>query len=264
MAGASINELRDMMGYSLLSVLMDNKLNQDVESKNIYYLNGELKDLNNNTDLYNVLPTYFEDEIEVIKTQNELASLLVKLTKIRRERAEIIQNNYEPIFVFIHKLQTFSDMFKDTYKLYDLDETTKKEELSSSSGFNFSFNLSNSMTNNSSQNNRMSFQAMFNELLSRGSDCGIHFIFSLNTPSSISEIERELKTCTNKVFIKGVRNEDIMNTLGSSRMVTGLSIEGLGYSFVNNDMNKFKMYKYEFVNDKEWLEKLINNYKKIR
>ena len=263
-AGASVEELRDMMGYSLLSVLLENKLNSSVESKNIYYINGELKDLNNPEDLYYVLPNAFSDDIEVVDSQNEFASLMVKLLKIRRERSEVIQNYYEPIFVFIHKLQAFADMFKDNYKLYDLNDEPKKQEISSSSGFNFGFNFGGSSSGSSNQNNRMSFQAMFNELLSRGSDCGIHFVFSMNTPSSVSEIEKEMKTCTNKVFIKGVRQEDTMSMLSSSRQLTGLSIEGLGYAFVNNDMNKFKMYRYDSKTDKEWLLELISNYKKIK
>lgn len=265
MAGASTDELRNMMGYSLLSVILENKLNKSIKSKNIYYVNGELKDSSNSEDLYYVLPDLFSENIEVIDTQNGLSSLMIKLLKIRRERAEIIQKEYEPIFVFINKLQVFADMFKDVYKLYDLDEENNtKENLTTSSGFNFNFSFGNNGGNNSSQNNKMSFQAMFNELLSRGSDCGIHFVFSMNTPSSISEIEKELKTCANKVFIRGVRQEDTISMLNNSRQLTGLSIEGLGYAFINNDMNKFKIYKYNPTTDKNWLLNLIDKYKNLK
>ena len=105
---------------------------------------------------------------------------------------------------------------------------------------------------------------MFKEVFSQGADTGIHIVFSVDTPSSVSPIEREMAACSNKILLKGVRNDDILRIMQTARYNNAVNIEGLGYCYENNDLCKFKPYRYFDSQDAVWFKELVEKYGKLR
>lgn len=259
-AGSSVEELRDIMGFAVLSAVMDNITNKDITDykSSLYYVNGEIVAQNDSNDLFYILPDKFRDYMSVVESKQELAELFVKLLKLRRERSDRIQNKYPPVFVFINKLQAFADLFKDNMRQYDVGD--KKEDAAPSGGSLFGgFTLGMS----GEKGDKMTFTSIFNEVMGRGSDVGIHIIFSIDTPSSIGEIEKEMSSCVNKIILKGVKNDDMLRMMSSSRNGSAIRMEGLGYWYENNDLHKFKPYRYDDFKDGEWFNTLAETYKNL-
>ena len=260
MAGSSIEEIRDLMGYSMLSVLMENIKNKDIsdQKESVYYVNGEIVSKDNPNDLYYVLPEAFSQYCTAINSKRELADLFVKLLRTQRERSDRIQDEHPPIFVFIHKLQAFVDLLKDNMRQYDVSEVSEPAPAANSLFGGLTMGLSGS------GGDKMTFAAMFKEVFSQGADTGIHIVFSVDTPSSVSPIEREMAACSNKILLKGVRNDDILRIMQTARYNNAVNIEGLGYCYENNDLCKFKPYRYFDEQDAGWFKELIEKYKKLR
>lgn len=260
-AGSVVNELRDIMGFAMLSVIMENLTNKDIEvgKENLYYANGEIVSQEDANDLFYVLPEKFKDDMTVVESKQELADLFVKLLKLRRERSDKIQGKYPPVFVFINKLQSFTDLFKDNMRQYDVGD--KKEEAAPAGGSLFGgFTLGMG----GEKGDKMTFTSIFNEVMGRGSDVGIHVIFSIDTPSSISEIEKEMAACVNKIVLKGVKNDDMLRMMSSSRNSSAIRTEGLGYWYENNDLHKFKPYNYDSSADEKWFAELADKYNGLK
>lgn len=265
MAGSNVEELRDMMGYAMLSVIMENYTNSDFGASKpmVFYINGELRDPNNPNDLFYVLPSKFDDQVKQVHTQDHLIELFKMLYKTRKERYENFQAQHRPIFVFINKLQAYAELFRDTSRLIDVSDTPQeKPAVNSSTGFNFGLNFGTG-AQPAANNSKMSFAQLFNNVFGSASDLGIHFVFSIDSPSSIPELAAEMRACKNKVIIKGVAQDALMNVISANPSRLNIAIEGLGLCFVNNEIHKFKPYRYYDANDAGWFEKLANDYKNI-
>lgn len=260
MAGASIEELRDIMGYSMLSVIMENITNKDMTDlkESVYYVNGEIVSKDNPNDLFYVLPSAFEKYCTSITTKKELADLFVKLLQIQRERSDRIQDEHTPIFVFIHKLQAFVDLLKDNMRQYDVSAVPAPEPAANSLFGGLTLGLGGE------RGDKMTFASMFKEVFSQGADAGIHIIFSVDTPSGVAPIEREMAACANKILLKGVRTDDILRIMQTARYNNTVNIEGLGYCYENNDLSKFKPYRYFDAEDSGWFKELVKKYEKLR
>lgn len=261
MAGASQEELRDIMGFAMLSVIIENATNSDMPKgrENVYYVNGETIASNNPNDLFYVLPKTFEDKVTQIDSSHELVDLFIKLYKIRRQRVDRIKETYPPIFVFINKLQMFTDLFKDNMRQYDVSGTEEAPKPTGGGLFGgFTLGLGGE------KGGKLTFTSIFNEVFGRGSDVGIHLVFSVDTPSNIPEIEKEMSACVNKLIIKGVRSDDMMRMISSARSSAAIQTEGLGYWYENSDVYKFKPYRYYSENDGSWFEALGDKYNALR
>jgi hypothetical protein len=257
-AGSSTSELRSVMSFALLSTVINNKLNKDITSKEpIYYISGELEDQRLDNNILFKLPRLLPNHIKNIGNQKEIVDLFIKLLKERRNRTEDIQKVYDPMFVFVHKIQAFSDLFKDTFKTYDVSDNPQTFDggFGSSAGGGFSIGGLGGglgsplgMGSSSGGNTKMSFAAIFNEVFGRGPDVGIHVILSIDTPSSISEIEKELRNCAKKVILRGVKQEDLM-MINSGRQMSQINYNGIGYFVDSVSSRKIKIYNYN--NDKD-------------
>lgn len=260
-AGANVEVLRDMMGFSMLSVLMENRTNKDFtgdDSTQVYYFNGEVVSQKNPDDLFFVLPKYFSDTTEVLESTGDLTDALVKLHNLRKQRAENIQLKHNPVFLFINKIQEIASFFKDSSKLIDLSEKPAPVPVASSTGMGFSLGL-NLGGATSTGGNKMTFSQLFNDVFENGPNQNIHIIFSIDKPSSIPSINTVMRNCQNKVFIKGLDAEAI-TSVASFRSNINIGIEGLGVCLINNDMNKFKPYRYYSDVDEAWMVKLAESY----
>ncbi len=263
-AGANVEVLRDMMGFSMLSVLMENRTNKDFEgdeSTQVYYFNGEVVSQKNPDDLFFVLPRYFGNSTEVLNSTGDLTDALVKLHNLRKQRAENIQLKHNPVFVFINKIQEIASYFKDNSRLIDLSEKPAPAPVASSTGMGFSLGL-NLGGGASSGGNKMTFAQLFNDVFENGPNQNIHIVFSIDKPSSIPSINTAMRNCQNKVFIKGLDAEAI-TSVASFRSNINIGIEGLGVCLINNDMNKFKPYRYYSDEDQSWMVKLAESYNNL-
>lgn len=259
-AGSSIEEIRDLMGYSMLSVIMENITNKDMTElkESVYYVNGEIVSKDNPNDLYYVLPETFRKYCTAVNSKRELADLFVKLLRIQRERSDRIQDEHPPIFVFIHKLQSFVDLLKDNMRQYEVSDAPAPAAAPNSLFGGLTLGLGGE------RGDKMTFASIFKEVFSQGADAGIHIVFSVDTPSSVSPIEREMAACSNKIILKGVRNDDILRMMQTARYNNSVNIEGLGYCYENNDLCKFKPYRYFDEQDAGWFKELAEKYGKLR
>lgn len=259
-AGSSIEETRDIMGYSMLSVIMENITNKDMRDfkNSVYYVNGEIIAKDNPNDLFYILPEVFRPYCTVIDSKRELTDLFVKLIRIQRERSDRIQDEHPPIFVFIHKLQAFVDLLKDNMRQYDVSDEPTPAPASNSLFGGLTMGLGGE------RGDKMTFASIFKEVFSQGADAGIHIVFSVDTPSGVSPIEREMSACANKIILKGVRNDDMLRIMQTARYNNTVNIEGLGYCYENNDLCKFKPYRYFEEKDAEWFKALAEKYEKLR
>lgn len=262
-AGANVEELRDMMGFAMLSVEMENRTNKDCvgdTSDLIYYFNGEVVDQRNPDDLFFVLPKKMPRSTKVVATTSELKDTLVKLYNLRKKRAEDIQKTYNPVFLFINKLQEIATDFKDTSKLIDVSEKAETTApIGTSSSLGFSFGLGVGGAGAAASGNKMTFAQLFNEVFENGPNQNIHVIFSIDKPSSIPSINTAMRNCQNKVFIRGL-DADAITAVASFRSNIKITIDGLGVCLTDTEMNKFKPYRYYTDRDAAWFEQLVNDY----
>ncbi len=270
LAGSNMSEIRDIIGYALLSVIIDNVNSSPTNSQNIYYINGEYKDPEDPRDLYYVLPELFKDHISELKSADELIEIMRKLYLIRKERSSNIQQSYSPVFIFIHKLQAFIELFRsnnmiEINKPYVKENRSTDQSISKSSG-DMPAALAQYIASPSPSaimgiSEKSTFNEMFKELFMRGSDVGIHFVVSMDSPQSVREIMSELRECSNKIILKGVSPATLTNVLDTYKGVNSLNKEGIAFSYLNGELYKFKPYRYDSKTDEKWLLELRNELK---
>ncbi len=264
-AGKDMDVLRDIMGYTMLSVALENKTNSDMKEyvKSIYYFNGELI-TRNEDNLLNILPERLGDMVSKIDNAENFIETMRKLYIIRKERYLHSAENHAPIFVYIHKLQFLAELFtsSQTYSVSD-DETKDLPPINASIGGFVNMNGAQAgfgMTA-SSNSARLTFKDIFKEVWTRGSDVGIHFVVTMNEPTAIQELKPEMRECVNKVVIAGVNNESVSqmtdNYLLRDKVPTK---DGVAFYYKGNEISKFKAYRYEAEADAEWLDALLKKY----
>jgi len=268
-AGSNIGEIRDIMGYAVLSVIIDNVCSNVPPSGSIYYYNGEYKDPADPRDLYYVLPEVFSNRISEISSANDMVETMRKLYLLRRERAENIQASHSPIFVFIHKMQSLNEILQNPKRIilnepYAAGVATKNDTAHSSSisqetllteeldDIASLFQTSSSTsTCTRDSNESMDFKEIFKELFARGSDVGIHFVLSMDSPENIGGVRpTDLENCMHKIVLKGY---SYFSGSITQKAIRSLDKEGIALHAYNSENFKFKPYRYDSKNDEEWL-----------
>lgn len=268
-AGSNIGEIRDIMGYAVLSVIIDNVCSNVSPSNSIYYYNGEYKDPADPRDLYYVLPEVFSNRISEISSTSDMIETIRKLYLLRRERAENIQASHSPIFVFIHKMQALNEILLSPKRImlnepYVAGVSTKDDASSTSPisqtnlllqelGDNVSPFVTSTSTSMYTGDNTESidFKEMFKELFARGSDVGIHFILSMDSPENIGGVRpTDLDNCVHKIVLKGY---SYISGSITQKTIRSLDKEGIALHAYNGDNFKFKPYRYDSKSDEEWL-----------
>ncbi len=265
-AGKDPSALRHVMGYALLSTIIENQTNSDFSGsseKRIYYFNGEIANQNKNA-LYNVLPESFADQVSVLKSNEELIKEMIALCKLRRERFARVAQTHTPIFVFVHKLQILAEMFTDP-KTYSVSEEENEGELkspvASTGGFRGPSTLSLSLSSSTMNGDKLTFRDIMTELIARGADVGIHFVFSLNDPCAIPELRNEMKNASYKIVLAGVPGDSVGQMTDSYLLRDKVPTkEGVAFCYRSDEMAKFKFYQYSPDTDSKWLSGLIEKY----
>lgn len=278
LVGQDVEVLRDIMGYSLLSVLMNHATNADCkkEQSKIYYANGEMINPKNSLDLFNVLKNDFGSVIENISSTDRFIKCIKEVYKLYRQRKED-SNSYEtaksytPCFVIVHSMQRYADMFEENpmLKLKEEEPQLVQEDTSNQSvdqRINQAFaGISFSSRSISSNRNKSTDESVFlsdaiNELLERGGRFGVHFIVSIDNPLGIQALKNGLSNSKYKIFTKGTNANVIAQMLGDYKAANALGNHKVALVSVLDERSKIRVYRYDDVQDQVWYNELKSKY----
>lgn len=286
LAGYDVEILRDMMGYSLLSVVMNQITNGDCikgQSK-IYYANGEMINPKNSNDLFNVIRNDFSQLIENVSSSEQLLESIKLIYKIYKERSLDSDSSeyakvYTPYFIVIHSMQRYTDLFVENPILQLADRTTEKNSIFAPStveqidktklDYNALFVSANSMkkTRSAMQKTKMPdsiyFSDAFKEIFSRGGKFGVHFIISIDNPMTIQALKTDIPETMYKIFVKGINSNVITQILGDYKASSSLNNPKVALVAVQDERIKIRVYRYDEAQDKAWYKKLCANYQKL-
>lgn len=286
LAGYDIEILRDMMGYSLLSVVMGHITNADCLSNKtkIYYANGEMINPKNSGDLFNIIRSDFADVIENVSSTEKMISCIKEIYKVYKQRSIDADNSeyaeaYTPYFVVIHSMQRYTDLFNENPMLKLAEAVTSSSETADSGAIQMSklSEAKNLFTSNaastptvttSTRKSKMPdsifFSDAFKELLDRGGKVGVHFIISIDNPLSISAIKNDVSETMYKVFVKGVNANAISQMLGDYKVANSLSNPKVALVATQDERIKVRVYRYDQEQDASWYRALCENYNNLR
>ena len=270
--GHDVEILRDMMGYSLLSTIINHKYNLDWHQNcmKIYYVNGEMINPKNSSDLFNVLVRDFNDMISDISSFEKIKNSIKELYQLYKQRKKIIDEQNEspkftPCFVLIHSLQRYIDLFNDNVLLNLSDSKEEKEEKSNNDDISEVINqfsgLSSFKSRNSNNSDEIYFSDAVKDLLIKGSNVGIHFIISMDNPTSISSIKNELNEFKYKIFTKGVNPNLIAQMLSDYKISNVLSNPKVALFSSFGEHSKIRVFRYDPNIDSSWYTHLQEKYK---
>lgn len=284
-AGYDVEILRDMMGYSLLSIIMNHITNADciAEKSKIYYVNGEMINPKNSDDLFNVLRLDFSHIIDNVTSTDRLVSCIKDIYKVYKERCIEADSFdyakvYAPIFLVIHSMQRYADLFNENPMLKFTNESTSIQNDSNSdsslSKLDRAMSLFSSVktimpsTSPSSNKTNMPdcvfFSDAVKDLIDKGGKYGIHFIISMDNPFGIPAIKNNISEIMYKVFIKGINANVVSQILGDYKVTNSLNNPKIALVAMQDERTKVKVYRYDPNQDEIWYKTLCANYKKLR
>ncbi len=282
-AGYDIEIIRDMMGYALLSTIVNQATNADCVSPRVklYYANGEMINPKNSQDLFNVLHSDFGDMIETVSSPAQMKDCVKDLYKKYKERAAEADTSeyakaYAPYFVVVHSLQRYADLFGENPNL-QLSDTSKQataaapptgnsmsDALSIFSSYNASRAAASDISSSSSgMPDSIHFTDAFRELLDRGGKYGVHFIMSIDNPLGIQAISKSVQEIKYKVFVKGIPTNVMAQVLGDYKVSSSLTNPKVALVAAQDEHTKIRVYRYDEAQDKKWYDALCKNYKEL-
>ena len=286
LAGYDVEMLRDMMGYSLLSVIMNQMTNADcvTEGTKVYYANGEMINPKNSGDLFNIIRNDFEHVVENVSSTEKMVSCVKNIYKTYKERSLDSDNSeyakaYTPYFLVIHSMQRYTDLFNENPMLR-LNESESVVEQPISAGVQRS-KLDEAMSlfstaakpitstpsttaNKSKMPDSIFFSDAFKELLDRGGKFGVHFIISIDNPLGIPALKNDISETMYKVFVKGINANVISQMLGDYKIANSLNNPKVALVSMQDERTKVRVYRYDHDLDAAWYNKLCSNYNKLR
>ena len=250
--GTNVDLLRDIIGYTLLSVLLNKLTDKDCLSSifsKIFYANKEGVNPKFSNDLFNLLPRIAPEQIEMVGSEDRFRNCIKDLYRVYKQRRDAIDNsqipnNYYPIYLFIHSMQNFNDLFEENNML-DYDDTF------------ISFD-------ETSTEPMISFTNAFKTLASKGAQCGIHFVISISSIDTIRNIRDSFKDFNYKIATIG-NDLNLLIDRNSSQMLT-IDNDRVAIISTYEEIGKFRPYRYDEHNpeDELWVKKLIQRYLNIQ
>ncbi|MDE6435213.1 MAG: AAA family ATPase [Lachnospiraceae bacterium] len=289
LAGYDVEILRDMMGYSLLSVVMEQVKNADCvkEHTKIYYANGEMINPKNSNDLFNVLRTDFSQIIENVSSTEQLLECLKAIYKIYKQRSLDSDTSeyakvYTPYFVVIHSMQRYTDLFTENpmLQLFEakvartFSQTTQQSitqpntsKLAEANAFFAAGNAIKTIVKPTMQKSKMPdsiyFSDAFKEMLSRGGKFGVHFIISIDNPMAITALKNDIPETMYKIFVKGINSNVVTQMLGDYKASSSLNNPKVALVASQDERTKIRVYRYDEATDEKWYKILCSNYHKL-
>lgn len=286
LAGYDVEMLRDMMGYSLLSVIINQMTNADCisEGTKIYYANGEMINPKNSGDLFNIIRNDFEHIVENVSSTEKMVSCIKNIYKTYKERSLDSDNSeyakiYTPYFLVIHSMQRYTDLFNENpmLKLSESEVMNEPSVVSASvqrSKLDEAMNLfaaakttpatAHSSTNKSKMPDSIFFSDAVKELLDRGGKFGVHFIISIDNPLGIAALKNDISETMYKVFVKGINANVISQMLGDYKITNSLNNPKVALVSMQDERTKVRVYRFDQDQDTTWYKKLCANYNNLR
>ena len=276
--GLDVEVLRDLMGYSFMSVIMEHMTNMDciTNPTKIYYANGEMVNPKNSADLFNVARDDFADIVENVSSTEKFKDTIAKLYKLYKDRvaeseAATTAIPYAPNFVVVHSLQRYTDLFNSNPMLsLGVEEPAAAPAAPANpfGGFGGYDNLfaggSTTKAASSSSKESVFFVDAIKELLDRAGQFGIHFIISLDNPEGLRNIREEIAQTSFKVFTKGISSNTISQILGGYGSANNVNNPKVALVSVQDERYKVRVYRYEESVDSVWYKELCKNYRALR
>ena len=277
--GPNVEVLRDLMGYSLLSILMEHMTNADfiANPAKIYYAYGEQANPKDSLDLFNVARTDFADFIENVSATEEFKNAVASLYKLYKDRVADFEKDpttaipYAPNFVVVHSLQRYIDLFTSNPMLSLGGEEPAAAPAAPANpfgGFGGYDNLfaggSTTKAASSSSKESVFFVDAIKELLDRAGQFGIHFIISLDNPEGLRNIREEIAQTSFKVFTKGISSNTISQILGGYGSANNVNNPKVALVSVQDERYKVRVYRYDESVDSAWYKELCKNYRALR
>ena len=264
--GPDLEITRDLMGYALLSVISEHCMNSDydIDPAKIYYANGEIISPKNTLDLYNVARNDFAEMIENISSAEKIKKTIANIYKLYKDRenesySASIPVAYTPVFLIIHSLQRYADLFSSNPLLtISAEETASIETPATSDTLNpniFNGFFSGVSSAVSSSTDKISFTDAFNKLMDSAGAFGIHFIVSVDTPERVRALQLRdaIGNTVYKVFTHGLGALTVSETIGtgydSSNSINNPKIAVVA---VPNERFKVRIYRYDDAKDSKW------------
>lgn len=289
LTGYDVEILRDMMGYSLLSVIMNQITNADCakEHTKIFYANGEMINPKNSNDLFNVLRTDFSQLIENVSSTDRFLECVKDIYKIYKHRSLDSDSSeyakvYTPYFIVIHSMQRYTDLFTENPMLQLSDPRTASSATSSvqqpvtqpntsklaeANAFFAAGNAMKTTAQTPTQKSKMPdgiyFSDAFKEMLSRGGKLGIHFIISIDNPLAITALKNDISETMYKIFVKGTNSNVVTQLLGDYKASSSLNNPKVALVVVQDERTKIRVYRYDEATDGAWYKTLCANYRKL-
>lgn len=252
MVGTNADLLRDLMGYSLLSVVLNRLTDRDyLSSRNnkIFYANKEGVNPKYSADMFNILPKELEEQIEIVGSSDRFFNAVKDLYCMYLERKDAVDNgqipeNYCSIYIFIHFLQYLSDLF-------DYDKPLDDSEF-------FSFDES------PSEKESVTFTEAFKTLLKKGAQYGMHFVISINSIDAIRNIRDELKSFNYKISTVGANTSSFVDV--PSSQVPVITNDRIALFAVNNVIEKIRPYRFDEQSKESevWVKNMLQTYSNFK
>lgn len=246
--GTDAGLLRDLMGFSLLSTIVNRCTDADCLSNNdnkLYYVNKEgTIDPKLALDLYNILPREHAEKIQNVSSAEKFKNAIKELYEVYTSRVEATENgefleDTSSYFMFIHYFQYFNEI---------IDKNEPLEE----AGFSFDGGLSESIK----------LADALKTLLTKGGDFGIHFIISVNSANfdNLYSIKKELLEFKYKIAIRGSDLRSLTST--SMSQVPTINNDRICVCCSNNEFTKIRPYRYEETSkgDEQWYRKTFKDF----
>lgn len=301
--GLDVEILRDLMGYSLLSVIIEHSTNADciVNPAKLYYSNGEMVNPKNSADLFNVARDDFAELIENVSSTEKFKDTIAKLYMLYQERVAESENAtsaipYAPNFVIVHSLQRYTDLFNSNPMLSLAEDESAPSMMFSVGDMTLSGDfgaiVSAAYSGQSSgtyeipgggasgifknmsptppkktrafAKEAVSFVDAFKELLNQAGQFGIHFIISLDNPEGIRCIKEEIAQTKFRVFTKGVNANVVSQMIGVWGSGSNVNNSKVALVSVQDERYKVRIYRYEEATDAVWYNELVKNYRALR
>lgn len=286
LAGYDVELLRDMMGYALLSVIMNQITNADCrqDTAKVYYANGEMLNPKNSDDLFNVLRNDFAPFIENASSGDGMLACIKEVYKTYKERSLASQSSeyakeYAPRFIVIHSMQRYTDLFQENPMLSLKAESIAAPE-TATAGQSSSPTLADALrafgaakpsasatpsatSERSKMPDSILFADAFQELLTKGSQLGIHFIISTDNPLGIQALKNSIAEIQYKVFVKGISATVVSQMLGDYKIANSLGNPKVALLAVQDEYTKIRVYRYDQTTDAQWYAALCEKYRAL-
>ena len=281
MVGHDAEILRDAMGYSLLSIILNQLTNADCRgtSTKIHCANGDIVTPKNANDLFNVLRNDFAPIMNNASTTGALIDCIRDVYKIYKQRAADadsceVATAYPPEFVVIHSLQRYVDLINENpvLQLTEAAPQAAPKPVSSAPINSLAFaadcfaSASSAPVTSADAGKKnmpasIALCAALNELLDRGGKYNIHFVISVDDPLALTALKNGLNSAMYKVFVKGVSNNVLTQMLGDYRSASALTNPKVAMICYLDERTKVRLYRYEPDADVDWYQKLRDNYR---